>query len=73
MTDACKAHTGGKKTSCVTVATRWDSDRLDLGRIGAAPMSGLLFTEEAKRIADHNDYSVLGLNSPVLFKEKFYL
>ncbi len=73
MTDACKAHTGGQKTSCVTVATCWDSDRLDLGRVGTAPMSGFLFTEEAKWIADLNDYSVLELNRPVLFKEKFYL
>jgi uncharacterized protein len=72
MTDACKAHTGGKKTRCTTVATCWDADRLDLGRVGTTPMSGLLFTEEAKRIADGNDYSVLGLNPPVLFKEKFY-
>jgi hypothetical protein len=72
MTDACKAHTGGKKTRCTTVATCWDADRLDLGRVGAAPMSGLLFTEEAKRIADHRDFSVLGLNPTSSFKEKFY-
>jgi len=73
MADACKAHAGGKKTRCTIIATCWDADRLDLGRTGAAPMSRLLLTEEAKRIADLGDYSVLGLNSPVLFKEKFYL
>ena len=56
MTDACKAHTGGRKMSCATVATCWDADRLDLGRVGIAPMSGFLLTEEAKRIADLNDY-----------------
>lgn len=73
MTDACKAHTGGKKTSCVTVATCWDADRLDLGRVGIAPVSEFLFSEEAKRIADRRDFSVLGLNPPSSFKEKLYL
>ena len=37
MTDACKAHTGGRKMSCATVATCWDADRLDLGRVGISP------------------------------------
>jgi len=73
MTDACKAHTGGKKTRCTTVATCWDADRLDLGRVGTVPVSKFLFTEEAKRIADFNDYSVLGLNPSSSFKEKFFL
>jgi uncharacterized protein len=73
MTDACKAHTGGRKMSCVTVATCWDADRLDLGRVGIAPVSEFLFSKEAKRIADLNDFSVLGLNPSSSFKEKFYL
>jgi uncharacterized protein len=73
MTDACEAHTGGRKMSCSTIATCWDADRLDLGRVGIPPASEFLFSEEAKRIADLRDFSVLGLNPSSLFKEKFYL
>ena len=73
MTDACKAHTGGRKMSCTTIATCWDADRLDLGRVGIAPVSEFLFSEEAKRIADRRDFSVPGWNPPSSFKEKLYL
>ncbi len=51
MTDACKAHTGGKHTSCITIATCWDADRLDLGRVGIKPDPRFLITDEAKQIA----------------------
>jgi len=56
---ACKGHTYGQKTSCATVATCWDADRLDIGRVGITPNSNYLFSDEAKRIADKNDFMVL--------------
>jgi uncharacterized protein len=33
----------------VTVATCWDADRLDLGRVGVRPDAGRLCTEPARR------------------------
>lgn len=56
---ACSGHTHGRKVACQTVATCWDADRLDIGRVGAAPCSKYLFTEEAKRIADNSDFGAL--------------
>lgn len=56
---ACTGHTGGRSAACVTVATCWDADRLDIGRVGIEPDSNYLFGEEAKRIADYKDMEVL--------------
>lgn len=56
---ACSGHTHGKKSLCVTIQTCWDADRLDLGRVGIVPDSRFLLTDEAKRIADEEDYQVL--------------
>jgi len=44
---ACTGHTGGRKMECVTVATCWDADRLDIGRVGIVPDSNFLFSDEA--------------------------
>jgi uncharacterized protein len=41
------------------VATCWDADRLDIGRVGIVPNSKYLFSDEAKRIADEDDFKVL--------------
>ena len=58
---ACQGHTYGRKVNCVTIATCWDADRLDIGRVGTVPDSKYLFSEEAKRIADEDDQeSLLG-------------
>lgn len=56
---ACKGHTFGRVHDNETVKTCWDSDRLDLGRVGIIPDSQYLFTVEAKRIADEIDFDVL--------------
>lgn len=56
---ACSGHTFGRRARCVTVATCWDADRLDLGRVGVLPDSNYLFSNEAKRIADEEDFQVL--------------
>jgi len=45
---ACVGHTDGGTTSDPTVQTCWDSDRLDLGRVGICPDPRRLFTDAAK-------------------------
>ena len=52
-------HTEGNEVLDDTVATCWDADRLDLGRVGITPDPELLFTAEAKRIAGSQDYECL--------------
>lgn len=46
---ACRDHTDGHTTGDITVRTCWDSDRLDLYRVGIKPKPRLLCTEVAKR------------------------
>jgi len=48
---ACAGHTGGRKPANVTIATCWDADRLDIGRVGAIVKEKFLYSDEAKRIA----------------------
>jgi len=45
---ACTLHTDGLTDGDVTVQTCWDSDRLDLGRIGITPDPRYLCTDAAK-------------------------
>ncbi|MBW2266448.1 MAG: hypothetical protein JRF28_09890 [Deltaproteobacteria bacterium] len=52
---ACEWHTKGKHTDNITIATCWDADRLDLGRVGIIPSEKYLLTNEAKRIANKLD------------------
>ncbi|MEI6708586.1 MAG: hypothetical protein WCK96_15800 [Methylococcales bacterium] len=56
---ACSGHTYGRQSSCATVATCWDADRLDLGRVGILPNSKYLLSDEAKRIADKQNFQIL--------------
>ena len=52
LTVACTWHTAGRETEDMTIATCWDADRLDLGRVGITPSARYLLTDEAKRIAN---------------------
>ena len=45
---ACTWHTHGMTEGDVTVRTCWDSDRLDLGRVGIRPRPERLCTEAAR-------------------------
>jgi uncharacterized protein len=45
---ACSAHTDEDTHPDVTIQTCWDSDRLDLGRVGIVPDRDLLCTDAAK-------------------------
>jgi uncharacterized protein len=46
---ACAGHTHERTHPDVTIQTCWDSDRLDLGRVGITPHPRYLCTEAAKR------------------------
>lgn len=46
---ACEGHTHERTHPDVTIQTCWDSDRLDLGRVGVTPHPSRLCTEVAKR------------------------
>jgi len=46
---ACHGHTSERTHPDVTIQTCWDSDRLDLGRVGIVPHPSRLCTEVAKR------------------------
>ena len=49
LVDACTHHTRGFTTGfSITVLTCWDSDRLDLGRVGIVPKPEYLCTETAR-------------------------
>jgi uncharacterized protein len=45
---AVQRHTFGMTKADITVMTCWDSDRLDLGRVGIKPHPGRLCTDAAK-------------------------
>ncbi len=46
---ACEGHTHERDHPDVTIQTCWDSDRLDLGRVGITPHPSRLCTAVAKR------------------------
>ena len=46
---ACEGHTDELTHPDVTIQTCWDSDRLDLGRVGITPHPSRLCTDVAKR------------------------
>ena len=58
--EACKHHTDGKPTTCETISSCWDADRLDIGRVGFEVDPYYLASEEAKRIARCKDFGSLG-------------
>jgi uncharacterized protein len=48
LIQACEGHTYGRIRADVTVQTCWDSDRLDLGRVGIVPSPRRLCTPAAR-------------------------
>ena len=56
---ACQWHTDCDFHDDITIATCWDADRLDLGRVGIKPDPQLLNTEIAKELTSSNDYGQL--------------
>ena len=49
LVEACKYHSDGLIDADITIQTCWDSDRLDLGRVGIKPSPERLCTVIAKR------------------------
>ena len=49
LIEACEYHSDGYIEGDITVQTCWDSDRLDLGRVGIYPSPKRLCTEVAKK------------------------
>ena len=49
LVEACKYHSDGLVKGDITIQTCWDSDRLELGRVGIKPLPERLCTEFAKR------------------------
>ena len=50
---ACTWHTDGLHHADPTIATCWDADRLDLGRVGIVPSPEFLSTDFAREIAGY--------------------
>ena len=49
LREACHGHSHQRLHPDVTIQTCWDSDRLDLGRVGITPDPGHLGTDAAKK------------------------
>ncbi len=65
---ACRTHTVGTIPGNITIATCWDADRMDIGRVGIVPHEDFLTNEEAKRIAREDEYPSLdGFNYSSIF------
>jgi uncharacterized protein len=50
---ACTWHTHGQLSDDPTIATCWDADRLDLGRVGTQPQARYMSTAFGREIANH--------------------
>lgn len=48
LLQALEGHTGGKHPANIHIATCWDADRLDIGRVGVPPDPQRLFTPAAR-------------------------
>lgn len=56
---ACRLHTTVHRTGNPTIDACFDSDRLDLWRVGITPKPNKLATEKGKEIARNTDYRLL--------------
>ena len=59
LQEACRLHTTELKTGNPTIDACFDSDRLDLWRVGVIPDPARLATEKGKEIANSTDYKSL--------------
>jgi uncharacterized protein len=53
LREACAWHTHGRLSKEPTIATCWDADRLDLGRVGMIPRAQFMSTAFGREIADY--------------------
>jgi len=70
---ACEGHTHERTHPSITIQTCWDSDRLDLGRVGVTPHPTRLCTEVAKLAAtiDWADQRAVADYVPSFVKDKW--
>ena len=59
LKEACRLHTIKHKTGNPTIDACFDSDRIDLWRVGIIPDPARLATEKGKEIASNIDYKSL--------------
>lgn len=59
LVTAIRFHSGGDVHQCATIQTCWDSDRLDLGRVGIKPIARYLSPTAAKQIQTAYEWSRL--------------
>ena len=64
---ALEGHTSGTETDEITVATCWDADRLDLGRVNIVPDPRYLLTGPAR----HPDTISRALRRSIVWREKY--
>jgi len=60
---ACTWHTHGQLSDEPTIATCWDADRLDLGRVGIQPQADYMSTEFGREIAANGSVDTFFLRS----------
>ena len=53
---ACTWHTDKTLSNDKTIGTCWDSDRLDLGRVGMIPSAGFMSTDFGKEVAEAGSF-----------------
>ena len=71
LDQACRYHTTGKSHEDITVRICWDSDRLDLSRVGITPEPTKLCTEEARNpelLTWADDRAFLGFVPPFVYE-----
>lgn len=59
LIEACDGHTRRRKTDDPTIAVCWDSDRLDLPRVGIRPRSLFFNTPMAIAMVTDRDFAPL--------------
>jgi uncharacterized protein len=59
LQEACRLHTTEHQTGNPTIDACFDSDRLDLWRVGIIPDPARLATEKGREIARNTDYKAL--------------
>ncbi|MBL3599333.1 MAG: hypothetical protein JMN25_05635 [gamma proteobacterium endosymbiont of Lamellibrachia anaximandri] len=56
LTAACEGHTHAHTHADMTIATCWDADRLDLGRVGIRPDPQRMATQAGAMLAKTAEY-----------------
>ncbi len=71
--EACRLHTFGYTTGDITMQTCWDSDRLDLGRVGITPHPDRLCTPQARELIEWAHKRAITYWQPAFVEEEWGL